>query len=197
MTRTSEYIGALVNLIREFNSLIDEFGTEQTGKQLTKMQKVCNDFLQRMRLNTEALVPLFELYIQRRGMIQPIGLIIRSCLSDFLTFCYLVTFTHQNDKEEKSLGNELLLLEKDFVSSILKVFEYESKIHKYNADIPQRFESADAYHQARTELENMFKYLFKTENKVTKLKKPIEFREPLWMNCLIQKKNDLAAGHPS
>ncbi len=179
MTRNPETVAILKSFLEEYNIIVDEFTVEQvkSGKKLSVMEKVCNDFLQRTSLNVAGLIPLFELYKTEPGMIQPIGLVIRSCLSDFLTFCYLSTFASPLEKSEASLTNELHLLEKDFLNSVLEVSRLEAKISEYNESIPNIFDSREEFEQETLEIKKLFGHLFKSEDAGLRFKKPSEFRQ--------------------
>jgi hypothetical protein len=187
--RTPQNIAALQLIISDYNSLLDEFAIVQIhrGSKLKTLQKICNDFLNRTRINNEALIPLLENYKTKRSAILPIGLLIRSILSDFLAFCYLATFSHSKDPEEVSIENELDLLERDFLKSMMEVSELESKIHEYNQNIPPAFEDNKAYEDHVEKVKNQFKHLFKEENTKLRFKKPSEFRETSLPDCFDSK----------
>lgn len=176
--RTARNISTLQSLIKEYNSLLDEFAQAQikSGKKLKTLQKVSNDFLNRTRINNEGLLPLLENYKTQISAIQPIGLLVRSILSDFLTFCYLATFSDGMDVEEVSIQNELDLLERDFLRSMLEVIEIESKINQYNKNIPLEFEDREEYEAQIRDLKDRFKHLFINDKSDLRLKKPKEFR---------------------
>jgi hypothetical protein len=176
--RTPNNISSLQSVIKEYNELLDEFAIVQVHKaaKLKTLQKVCNDFLNRTRINNEALVLLLEIYKAKRSTILPIGLLIRSILSDFLAFCYLATFSNSKDADEISIQNELDLLERDFLKSMMEVSELESKIDQYNENIPPAFEDNTAYEKHVEKIKHQFKHLFKSENTQLRFKKPSEFR---------------------
>src|SRR5258706_2519669 len=161
--RSPKNIAALKLILKDYNSLLDEFSVIQIarGNDLKPLQKVSNDFLVRTRINTEALIPLLEIYKTSRPTIQPIGLLVRSILSDFLTFCYLVTFTHSDDANEETMQNELHLLERDFLNSMMEVINLESDMSEYRSDIPPVFENNEAYERHVVKLKQQFKHLFK------------------------------------
>lgn len=176
--KTPESVGALKGIIVDYNALIDDFSFNQLEKavDLKKIQKVSNDFLERTRINCEALVPLLEIYKTNSSMIQPIGLLIRSILSDFLTFCYLVTFAASGDETQESVQNELHLLERDFLRSMLEVGELESKLNEYNENIPNAFPSEVAYQESLTHIRQEFGHLYTGNAGDLRIKTPTEFR---------------------
>lgn len=187
--RTPENINALQSIIKEYNSLLDEFAIVQIhkGNKLKTLQKVCNDFLNRTRINNEALIPLLEIYKDKRSSILPLGLLIRSILSDFLAFCYLATFSLEKDVNEVSIQNELDLLERDFLKAMLEVSELESKINQYDNNIPPAFADNKAYETHVEKVKQQFKHLFKEENTQLRFKKPNEFRETSFPECFDSK----------
>jgi hypothetical protein len=179
MLKSEGSVKALKKLVEDYNAIVDNFSMVQMAKnaQLTKIQKVSNDFLERTRINCEALIPLLEIYEAKDAMIQPIGLIIRSTLADFLTFCYLVSFTSAGDEAQDSLQNELHILERDFLRSMLEVGEIESKLNEYNPNIPNAFESVETYQEHLTAITNLFSHLYINEGGVLRIKTPSEFRQ--------------------
>lgn len=187
--RTPENITVLQSILIDYNKLVDDFAEYQIAKgvQLKPLQKASNDFLFRTRINNEALVPLLENYKTLPAGILPVGLLIRSVLSDFLTFCYLATFSHSKDANELSISNELALLERDFLKAMMEVGEIESRIGDYNEAIRSAFENTEDFEKHVTKLKEDFKHLFKSENSQLRLKKPKEFRETSLPECFDSK----------
>lgn len=187
--RTPENISSLQLIIKEYNALLDEFAIIQIhrGTKLKLLQKVCNDFLNRTRINNEALIPLLENYKTKMSGILPIGLLVRSILSDFLAFCYLATFSNEKDINEVSIQNELDLLERDFLKSMMEVSEFESKIDQYNKNISPVFEDAISYQTHVQQVKQQFRHLFKEENTQLRFKKTNEFRETSFPECFDSK----------
>lgn len=172
--KTPETVKALQDIIVEYNALIDDFSITQVekGAHLKKIQKVSNDFLERTRINCEALVPMLEIYKTNNAMIQPIGLLTRSILSDFLTFCYLVTFADAQDTTQESVQNELDLLERDFLRSMLEVGELESRLNEYNKNILNAYETEEIYLEHLAHIKEEFGHLYINDGTELRIKKP-------------------------
>lgn len=162
--RTPDRIDCLIEVIKEYNEIVDEMAIAREGQQLSIIQKVCNDFMNRTRINNEALIPMLTLYKDNTSLLLPIGLILRSILSDFLTSSYLITFHDAGDAQEQALRNELNILDRDFLRSMLKSMELEKSIHELNPDIAAMFADDAAYQAKKTSIQSKFPYLFKQEN---------------------------------
>lgn len=176
--RNSENISILQTMLKEFSLLIDEFSIIQINKRnkLKPLQIVSNNLLNRTQINREALILLLENYKLKRSAILPIGLLIRSILSDFITFCYLSSFSDKNDVDEISIQNELKLLERDYLMAMIEVGEIEGNIHQYNKNIPTKFKNREAYELALNDVKELYKHLYKGENPQNDLKEPKELR---------------------
>lgn len=125
-----ENVIRLKSVLSELNIQLDKMMIDaRTAKSgLNISEKVSHDFLLRIKLNTESIEDLCDRYAQKGSTMFPIGLILRSLISDIFTFNYLMLFYDEEDKGQ-SLKNELLLLERDFVSSMeeVTVSEYEAQ----------------------------------------------------------------------
>ncbi|MBK7652075.1 MAG: hypothetical protein IPJ20_17015 [Flammeovirgaceae bacterium] len=146
--KTPERVEVLIGILKDYNSITDELAGHMNGKSLNTIQKVCNDFMNRTRINNEALIPILGIYKTDASLLLPIGLILRSMLSDYLTSSYLITFIHEDDKDENSIKKELLILDRDFLRSFLKAMELEKTIHLLNPDFQPTFND-DAEFEAR------------------------------------------------
>lgn len=175
--RTPARVKVLIDILKEFNTITDELANHMSGKSLNTIQKVCNDFMNRTRINNEALIPIFEIYKSDASLLLPIGLIFRSMLSDFLTSSYLITFIHDDDKDENAIKNELLILDRDFLRSFLKAMELEKIIHSLNPDFQPPFNNEAAFEERLQAIKSNFKILYKRNDISQKLKEPKEFRE--------------------
>jgi hypothetical protein len=176
--RSPDNIEALSNLIHEFGSVLERFVSQEKdeaskGKKLDEVQSVANDFLVRTALNVGALPPLLSLYKSQSGMIQPIGLILRSVFSDFLTMCYLLTFA--NKENNKSFVNELHIFQRDSLRSFLEVGEMELNVRDYLKTIPSDGPTeADLKASHERTKTKVFPHLF---TKAGKFKAAVELRE--------------------
>lgn len=175
--KTPERLNTLINIIKEYNQLTDDLAKAKNGTKLTIIQKVCNDFMNRSRINNEALVLLLEIYKNNDSLIQPIGLIVRSMLSDFLTSCYLMTFHDPKDSDEQSLKNELYILERDFLKSMLETIKLERSMHELNSSFKPVFANEDEYNEKLSSIKKLYHHLFQNDDINQEMKNIKELRD--------------------
>jgi hypothetical protein len=175
--KTADGLKNLIEIIKEFNNLTDDLAKEKVGAKLTVIQKACNDFMNRTRINNEALIPLLEIYKTDSSLLQPIGLVIRSMLSDFLTSCYLMTFHDPKDSTEESLTNELYVFDRDFLRSMLETMELEKIIHELNPAFKPIFKDDDEYKAKVSTIKKIYPHVYKKSDPELRLKKIEEIRD--------------------
>ncbi|QIL42372.1 hypothetical protein G7074_25795 [Pedobacter sp. HDW13] len=117
------FSGEITGLIKDQNLILD-FLKEYllaTNGQIQRTNADC--FIQlatKIRLNLEAVNDLLpKLYGDYRFK-TGVNLIYRSVVDDVLNFFYLATFLLNNDADQVSLGNELIILHKEFLLSAIK-----------------------------------------------------------------------------
>jgi len=163
--RTPENVEKLKAIIEKYlvvvnNFIQTEIELQKRGKKLNDVQRVANDFLSRTFLNVKAVLELLELYKIQRGMILPIGLILRSICSDFLTLCYLSTFSGNKNEVNESFLNELRLFQRDSVRSVMEVAEMEIDIQRFLKGIPKQSLGKDELLKMHEKIRNNFSFLF-------------------------------------
>lgn len=143
--------------------LLDEFAGSQTkkGTSLNDLQAPLNDLGYRIRVNMESCKHLVNQYEKNYEYAFPLALILRSVISDILTFCYVVRFYDfdADDKSQPSLVNELNLLDKDFISGLFLAVEKEHDITKFIPEIEQR-KTVEETRALMDELKERLSHLF-------------------------------------
>lgn len=115
------------NLEDIFNSLVDSLNDISLYVNGTKISKlgtckvVMLDLMKRMHSNLYALKVIMPEYFKGATLALPIGLIIRTCVTDALTGFYLLTFS----KDENSLQNELNVIGLDYIGYLEKLCHIE------------------------------------------------------------------------
>jgi hypothetical protein len=155
----------LVENITKLNELLDAFGKHQVKKRngtpLNMLERMCNDLGVRIRVNLEASKRLIDLINQNYSFSLPVGLIFRSIISDILTFCYCLRFYDFDSDPDKqpSLKNELDLLDRDLISSILYSIKKEREVAKLNDKLKDS-KTDDEIEQLLGTLRTQFNHLF-------------------------------------
>ncbi|MEI9921406.1 MAG: hypothetical protein WDO14_21865 [Bacteroidota bacterium] len=139
--KSIENVDVLSNHVDKYLRVVTSFYEEQRlllgDESLSKIQTVSYQFLTRTFLNVKAFALLLPSYSQQRVMVHPLGMILRSMLSDFITFHYLLI--HLDEGGQDSFGNELSKLESDFLRSMGEVATLESDLDKFVKNIPPNF----------------------------------------------------------
>jgi hypothetical protein len=193
--RSPEKVTSLKATLEDFTKLIHLFSQmerqkSENGKELNPVQKVSSDFLVRTMLNIEGILPIIELYKTKRALIQPIGLIMRSILSDFLTLHYLLTFWDPADKENLSFKNELTLFDRDFLKSIMEMQEMEPDLKEFLKGNNSKFPTKDDIKMKHEQYKaSVFNHLF---DKNGKWKQVRELRSTSKRSLFSEKGDDFA-----
>jgi hypothetical protein len=123
-------------------SFLDEFAQDQAkkGRSLNTLQGVLNDIGYRIRVNLESSKHLIKQYEKNYEFAFPLALILRSAISDILTFCYVIRFYdfEADEKNQASIVNELNIFDKDFISGLFLAVEKENEMKKFIPEIEQR-----------------------------------------------------------
>jgi hypothetical protein len=121
---------------------LDEFAQDQAkkGRSLNALQGVLNDIGYRIRVNLESSKHLIKQYEKNYEFAFPLALILRSAISDILTFCYAIRFYdfEIDEKNQASLVNELNIFDKDFLSGLFLAVEKENEMKNFIPEIDQR-----------------------------------------------------------
>jgi len=158
-------INVLIRVLSRCQEFFKEFSREELkkageGKVLDELQKTANEFLIRTQLNVSGLLPLLESYKSKGSMILPIGLIMRSIFSDFITLCYLITFSDNERSSNESIKNELIVLNRDFIKSIFEIKKMEGLLAGYLPNFTAQFfskqEAEDYIRNAKLMMPNLF-----------------------------------------
>lgn len=168
-------VSKIIPCILQLCELLDSFADKQNGKQLNQLQKVTTDLALRIRINLEAITPHFEKF--DRGYMNeslPIALILRSVVSDIITFCYLGVFfnTESDPKDQPSLDNELNLLDKDIIKSFEQVMDLEKEMGKIIPALPKDL-TEEKVNEIKNKIRKQFKDLFRENGQ---FKSPEEIR---------------------
>jgi hypothetical protein len=167
MNDNEKQIDLLINILNEYLKIVGAFSKSENelaekAKKLNLVQKVSMDFFLRTNINIDAIIPLLSLYKNRKDIIQPIALILRSVFSDLLTQCYLDIFSGDKNETTDSFKNELFLLDREFLRSFLEVGEMELKIKEYlpalsNSKLLDRKELAEMHDKTKKQFNHLFK----------------------------------------
>jgi hypothetical protein len=142
--KTPENVDCLTKALHIYLEVVYEFLKSVGSKpDPTSLQIVSKDLLHRIAVNVQGIVPCLELYKVHPAMILPIGLVLRSICSDFLTQCYLITFCEEDNSVTTSFQNEIDILNRDFLKTVIEMMEYEARIEKYLDVIPHDYISED------------------------------------------------------
>jgi hypothetical protein len=134
----------LIDMCNKYSALIESFNQSELvkasqGKKLDELQIAVNHYIIRTLLNVKALEQLLQLYKTQRGIIYPIGLILRATFSDFITFCYLLTFCENGNIVTESFKNETILFDRDGLKSFVEMMELEADLETYLPNTPPNF----------------------------------------------------------
>lgn len=177
---SSKNIEHISKYIKNLVKIIDEFGTEHSLKSRageftpSPIQKVSNDFLHRLILKLKAIDNLLPLYSEDHYQIHSIGLLLRTILSDFLTFLYLASFNEPEAEEQRSLANELVMLERDFYESMIEASKVETDFAAMNGKDDAEVEKE--YDERIKRINEIYKHLFLDEDTTKRIKKAEEIR---------------------
>lgn len=153
----------LINNIQLLCDILDEFAAYQLkkSKNLNDLESVLNDLGFRIRVNMESSKYMVEQYDRNYEFAFPLALILRSVISDILTFCYAIRFYDfkSDEKDQPTLKNELNILDKDFVSGLFLAIEKEQEIVKYIPEIQQQ-KSAEETRAMIDEFKKKLSHLF-------------------------------------
>ncbi|MCB0750004.1 MAG: hypothetical protein KDC52_00875 [Ignavibacteriae bacterium] len=159
-------------MINEFHGFINSKLIEIAVDSNDPVKKFYEHVLERFEVNLSAIESLLEIYKNNPKIKLSLGLILRAVNSDFLSVLYLATFP---DKEKVGALNELNILQKDYVKSILDFGKEELALNeKYFSN---RVESIEKSKFHIEDLHNDYPELFKKVDNRYALKTNSELRK--------------------
>jgi hypothetical protein len=130
----NKFILELANVLSAFHD--SERKKANGGKELNKLQRIANQFLDRSIMNITAIRELLPAYSSKSFMIFPIGLIMRSVCSDFVTLLYLLSFTKRGTEINATFETELDMLDRDLIKTYFEMKQIESELPNYVSILP-------------------------------------------------------------
>jgi hypothetical protein len=165
-------IRELISLINDSKEFINSKRKDIVIDSNDTIKKFYCHVLDRFEINLIAFVTLLDIYIDNPKIKLPLALILRAVNSDFLSVLYLSTYP---DKEQIGANNELNILQKDYVKSILDFGKEELAFNeKY---FSERVESIEKSKFHIEDLRNDYPELYKNVDKRYVLKTNLELRK--------------------
>lgn len=135
-------IRRLVEVLREFS--LAETKKAESGQQLNQLQHIATQFLDRTIASMFGIQALLPSYSKHHVAIFPMGLILRSIFSDFITLLYLLSFTKRGTEINNTFLNEIQMLDRDFVRAYIEIKKLEGDLDQYMAVLPDGFKGREA-----------------------------------------------------
>jgi len=175
-------ISRLKKILDEYDLFIDGFYASINGRTPNLHQKTIADLLGRVKINLHSIGVLLNTLPDYSPTFFSIGLLNRTILADFISYCYLtgilLTGKDRNMAEQEIdlvLVNELNVLDKTYAKAMIAMVQLESELPNFNPNFVKALDGKD--HLARLEkLKGMYKHLFEDNDVSKKLKSTAELR---------------------
>lgn len=165
-------IAVLVEFCEKYCEIFDLFVFQVKKQNLTRAHLIVSaDMLQRSRITIGGLSQILPLFAEHPSHKMSVFLLLRSQLSDILSFLTLMTFVDETDANQTAFKNEIDLLDLDFLKAMLKLHDENERLRNIEG-ISQLLSSNDdvRIEAIKTELLETYSHLLNIEGKPKKIK---------------------------